>query len=197
MFMTHLFRQTSLTEYGEVSGRYGVVVCSWCCRPAQIRAAVLSFNGRDNQVPVSQHSGSGHVYGFRVGPAPGHKRPRVALRQTLQNHRLTQPGADVLRSCYDVWFHERPRTQRWTENREDSGASYCFLYSRNGSDNDHRSSSHKHRPGMMVSSASWLLTRLAMFVAKQRYLPASLIVTSWICSTPFGKTVILKQAEVH
>lgn len=168
VFLMHPFQQSSLTEYGEVSGRYGVVACSRCRRAAQVRAAVMSFNSRDDQVPVSQHSGPGHIYGFRVGPAPGHKRSRVSLRKTLQNHRLTQPGADVLRSCYDVWFHERPRTRRWTENREDSVASYCFLYSRNGSDNDHRSSSHKHRPGMMVSSASRLLTRLAMFVAKQR-----------------------------
>ncbi len=108
-----LKRETSLTEYGEVSGRYGVVACSRGRCPAQVRAAVMSFNSRDDQVPVSQHSGPGHIYGFRVGPAPGHKRPRVSLRKTLQNHRLTQPDADVLRSCYDVWFHERPRTRRW------------------------------------------------------------------------------------
>lgn len=118
MFMMQLFLQTSLTEYGEVSGRYGVVACSRCRRPAQVCAAVLGFNGRDNQVPVSQHPGSEHIYGFRVGPAPGHQRPRVALRQTLQNHRLMQTGADVLRSSYDVWFHERPGSRHWTDNTE-------------------------------------------------------------------------------
>lgn len=35
----------SLTEYGEVAGRYGVVACSWCRCPAQVRATVLGFNG--------------------------------------------------------------------------------------------------------------------------------------------------------